>query len=59
LANRFYGIKTGANGAFVLSRAERDALIAQDPSSAELLKPYLIGGNLKRWHSELDDLWLI
>jgi type I restriction-modification system DNA methylase subunit len=54
-----YGIKTGLNGAFVLSRAERDALIAQDPSSAELLKPYLIGENLKRWHSEPDDLWLI
>jgi type I restriction-modification system DNA methylase subunit len=54
-----YGIKTGLNDAFVLSRDERDLLIARDPRSAELLKPFLIGENLKRWHAEGDDLWLI
>ena len=54
-----YGIKTGLNDAFVLTRAQRDALVARDPRSAELLKPFLIGENLKRWHIESDDLWLI
>lgn len=54
-----YGIKTGLNEAFVLDRATRDALIAADGRSAELLKPFLIGENLKRWHVESDDLWLI
>ena len=54
-----YGIKTGLNEAFILNRARRDALIARDPRSAELLKPFLIGENLKRWHIESDDLWLI
>jgi type I restriction-modification system DNA methylase subunit len=54
-----YGIKTGFNEAFVLSRATRDALIARDPRSADLLKPFLVGENLKRWHVESDDLWLI
>lgn len=54
-----YGIKTGLNDAFVMPRATRDALIASDPKSAELLKPFLIGENVKRWHIESDDLWLI
>lgn len=53
------GVKTGLNEAFVLSRDQRDVLIAQDHRSAELLKPFLVGENLKRWHVESDDLWLI
>lgn len=54
-----YGIKTGLNEAFVLTRAERDVLVAKDARCAELLKPFLVGENLKRWHVESDDLWLI
>jgi type I restriction-modification system DNA methylase subunit len=58
-----YGIKTGLNDAFILTREERDAILERstktgDPSPA-LLKPFLIGENLKRWHVESDDLWLI
>lgn len=54
-----YGIKTGLNEAFVLTREQRDALVVRDPRSADLLKPFLIGENLKRWHVESDDLWLV
>ena len=54
-----YGIKTGLNDAFILTRAQRDAIVERDPRSADLLKPFLIGENLKRWHVESDDLWLI
>lgn len=54
-----YGIKTGLNEAFVLTRDQRDELIARDPRSAELLKPFLVGENLKGWHVEGEDLWLI
>ena len=53
------GIVTGLNDAFVLSRERRDALIARDARSADVLKPFLVGGHLKRWHVESDDLWLI
>jgi len=53
------GIVTGLNDAFVLSRERRDALIARDPRSADLLKPFLMGENLKRWHVESDELWLV
>ena len=54
-----YGIKTGLNEAFVLNRAERDALLDIDPKSGDLLKPYLEGKDLKKWRVESQDLWLI
>ncbi|MEI6706227.1 MAG: N-6 DNA methylase [Methylococcales bacterium] len=54
-----YGIKTGLNEAFVIDRATKDKLIQQDPNSAELLKPFLEGKDLKKWHSAARDLWLI
>ncbi len=57
---RFYrGILTGLNEAFVVDRATRDLLIAEHPSSAELLKPFLRGRDVKRWLIEPPDLWLI
>jgi type I restriction-modification system DNA methylase subunit len=54
-----YGIKTGCNEAFVIDRATRDALIAENANSAELLKPFLEGKDLKPWHIESRGLWLI
>lgn len=55
----YYGIKTGLNEAFVIDREQRDALVAQDPKSAEIIKPYLRGRDVKRWNVESQDLWLI
>lgn len=54
-----YGIKTGLNEAFVVDRATRDRLIFADPKSADLLKPFLEGKDLKKWRIEPRDLWLI
>lgn len=54
-----YGIKTGFNEAFVIDRATRDALIASDSKSNELIKPFLEGKDLKKWHAQPRDLWLI
>jgi hypothetical protein len=54
-----YGIKTGRNEAFVIDRKTRDALIAKDPKSVEILKPFLVGKDLKRWRIESSDQWLI
>jgi len=57
---RFYrGIVTGLNEAFVVDRATRDRLIAEHPSSAEILKPFLRGKDVKRWRVDYQDLWLI
>jgi len=55
----YRGILTGKNKAFVVSRSIRDDLITQDPRSSELLMPFLLGKDLKRWRAEPRDLWLI
>ncbi|WP_375577431.1 Eco57I restriction-modification methylase domain-containing protein [Paracidovorax oryzae] len=55
----YYGIKTGLNEAFVIDGATRQRLIAEDPKSAELIKPYLRGRDVKRWKVEWADLYLI
>jgi len=54
-----YGIKTGLNEAFVIDRATKDKLIKQDPNSADVLKPFLEGKDLKKWHAQPRDLWII
>ncbi|GIL01271.1 MAG: hypothetical protein BroJett030_11700 [Alphaproteobacteria bacterium] len=54
-----YGIKTGLNEAFVVDTPTRDRLVAADPKSAGLLKPFLKGENIKRWRVEPEGLWLI
>ena len=57
---RFYrGIITGLNEAFVIDSATRDRLIAEDPKSAELIKRYLRGRDVKRWQVEWAGLYLI
>jgi adenine-specific DNA-methyltransferase len=55
----YYGIKTGLNKAFVVDRDTRDRLIAEHPSSAEVLKPFLRGRDVKRWRCEFAERYLI
>jgi hypothetical protein len=55
----YYGIKTGLNEAFVVDRATRDRLIAEHPSSAEVLKPFLRGRDVKRWRAQFAEHYLI
>ena len=54
-----YGIKTGLNEAFIIDTPTRDRLVKQDKKSAELLKPFLRGENIKRWRVEPEGLFLI
>ena len=35
-----YGLKTGANDAFIIDGAKRNELISADPKSAEIIRPY-------------------
>ena len=55
----YYGIKTGLNEAFVIDGPTRASLIAEDHKSAEIIKPFLRGRDVKRWRVEAPDLWLI
>jgi hypothetical protein len=54
-----YGIKTGLNEAFIVDTLTRDRLVKQDKKSAELLKPFLKGEDIKRWQIESEGLFLI
>ncbi|MGK7940599.1 MAG: class I SAM-dependent DNA methyltransferase [Crocosphaera sp.] len=57
---RFYrGIVTGFNEAFVIDKETKDRLITEHSSSAEVLKPFLRGRDVKRWVINNPDLWLI
>ena len=53
------GITTGYNEAFIVGRATRDALITEHSSSAEILKPFLMTSDIKRWQVKPQDKWLI
>ena len=53
------GITTGCNEAFVIDDATRNALIAEDPRSAKILKPVLRGRDIKRWRARWTGRWLI
>ncbi len=54
-----YGVKTGLNEAFIIDTATRDALVAEDPASTEILKPILRGKDVRRWRGQWAGLWLI
>ena len=55
----YYGIKTGLNEAFVIDRETRDRLIAEDSNSAEIIKPFLAGRDIKRYGQPKSDKYLI
>lgn len=55
----YYGIKTGLNEAFVVDRMTRDRLIHEHKSSAEILKPFLRGRDVKRWKISSAGYYLI
>lgn len=55
----FVGIKTGFNDAFIINQETRDRLIADDPKSAEIIKPWLRGRDIKRWRTDWSGNYLI
>ena len=54
-----YGIKTGYNAAFIVPTEVRDRLIAEDPASADILKPILRGRDIRPYRAQWAGLWLI
>jgi adenine-specific DNA-methyltransferase len=55
----YYGIKTGLNAAFDISRRDRDSMVAGHPASASIIKPFLRGKDVKRWNVEFGERYLI
>ncbi|HEX8377660.1 MAG TPA: Eco57I restriction-modification methylase domain-containing protein, partial [Pedobacter sp.] len=54
-----YGIKTGFNEAFIISGEKRNELIEKCPEADKIIRPILLGKNIKRFSFEWDGLWLI
>lgn len=55
----YRGVLTGYNDAFIIDGKTKDRLIAEDPKSAEIIKPILRGRDIKRYQAEFADLWLL
>jgi TaqI-like C-terminal specificity domain/Eco57I restriction-modification methylase len=55
----YYGVKTGFNQAFVLDSETRDQLISEDPASKEIIKPLLVGDDVRKWYVKNKGKWLI
>ncbi|GAB3328248.1 TaqI-like C-terminal specificity domain-containing protein [Marivirga atlantica] len=45
----FRGVLTGLNEAFVINKEIKDRLISEDPSSKDVIKPFLSGRDIKRY----------
>ena len=54
----YRGIVTGFNEAFIIDGKTKDALIAQDPKSDEIIKPILRGKDIKRYQANFADKWI-
>ena len=55
----YLGIRTGLNDAFVIDRATKARLLREDKNSADLIKPWIRGRDIKRWTHEFHDLYVI
>lgn len=58
-ARPLYGIKTGFNEAFLVNTPTRDRLVSADPSTIDLIKPYLRGQDVQRWSAPDSGLHMI
>ncbi|MGD9685465.1 MAG: DUF6577 family protein [Desulfobacter sp.] len=57
--NLYRGIITGFNDAFVLDSETRNRLIKEDPKSGEVIRKWIRGKDIKRWHGEWNDWYVI
>jgi hypothetical protein len=55
----YRGVLTGLNDAFVIDAETRDMLIAEDPKSEDLIKPFLLGRDIKRYRRPHSERYLI
>lgn len=55
----YRGILTGYNDAFFIDGVTKDKLIAEDPKSAELIKPLLRGRDIQAWKAQWDEQFLL
>lgn len=57
--NIFYGIKTGLNKAFFIDEATKENLINEDDKNSKIIKPLVVGKNIKPWFIDYNNQYLI
>lgn len=55
----YRGVLTGLNEAFVIDKATRNRLIAEDSNSSKIIKPFLAGRDIKKYQPPKSDKYLI
>jgi len=53
------GLITGFNEAFIIDAATRDYLIDEDPRSAEIIKPCVVGDDIRKYELQFRERYLI
>jgi hypothetical protein len=55
----YTGIRTGCDDAFVIDGKTKDEFILADYKNTDIIKPLLLGENIRRYKPEQSNLWLI
>ncbi len=55
----YRGVLTGLNEAFVIDKATRQQLVDEDLKSAEVIRPWLRGRDIRKWKAEWAGLYII
>lgn len=54
-----YGVKTGFNNAFIIDKSTKERLVSEDPKSEEILKPIIVGDDIRKYELNYRDKYLI
>jgi hypothetical protein len=55
----FMGIKSGLTTAFEIDRKTKNKIIEANPEAADIIKPFINGKNIRRYHLDFEDIFLI
>ncbi|MFH2102161.1 MAG: Eco57I restriction-modification methylase domain-containing protein [Chloroflexota bacterium] len=55
----YYGVKTGLNEAFVLDRNTRDELLAKDKKNENIIRPFIVGDDVRKFEIKFRERYLI
>ena len=55
----YRGIVTGDNEAFLIDQEVRDKLVREDPGCQAILRKFLRGTSVRRWHTPWNGEWMI
>jgi hypothetical protein len=54
-----WGVKSGLNEAFYIDGATRARILAGNPDATEVIKPLVVGDDIRRYHVRPSDAWLL